>query len=164
MHGNKILYAISQNTCFIKLIGYVKLNMSSGFDSLVRQELQRKRINQFVIDLRKAEYLDSTNLGLLCTIATRMKAEYNRKPIIISPPRDIKIVLDAMGFDNLFDYSDKIDESDLKYYDTTEIKYELRKTREFVLDSHKALTEINEANKKKFANVIEAIQNKKLLS
>ncbi len=162
MKKGKILFSKKSNICFLKFVGELRYDSSSGFDCLVRRELENKQIVNFVLDFKEAEYLDSTNLGIMGMIASGMKNKSPKKPVIVGPQKDLLTIISSMGFDILFEILDDWDSGELKYQDTSTINVKKRKTNELVLESHKTLAEMSKYNKEKFTSVIEAIiKNKK---
>ena len=161
MNNNKILFALKSNTCFIKFVGELRYNLSSGFNSLVKQELENKMITQFVLDINEAVYMDSTNLGIIGMIAAGLKNKSQKKPILLGPQKDMLTILVSMGFDKLFDIRNELITEALTYKDTLTVKPKNHKQNELILESHKTLAEMNKYNKEKFTPVINAILKKK---
>ena len=161
MSKNKILYAIEDHTCYVKMQGSLNYTLCAGFDGVVRQLFENDHIENFVIDLTDAEYLDSTNLGILGIIAEGLKSKSAKKPVIITPKEDVLKILLSVAFDTLFEFRESIDKMDINYKDTAHVEAPKRSTDEFVLESHKTLAQLNEDNKEKFSQVIETIQKRK---
>ena len=161
MTENKILYAIEDDTCYVKMQGSLNYTLCAGFDSIVKELFANDNIKNFIIDLIEAEYLDSTNLGILGIIAEGLKSKSSQKPIIITPKEDVLKILLSVAFDTLFEFKENVDKKDIDYKDTSLIDVSKRSTDEFVLESHKTLAQLNEENKDKFSHVIETIQKRK---
>jgi len=160
MAENKILYAIDNNTCYVRMQGSLNYTICAGFDGVVKQLFTNENIRNFIIDLKDAEYLDSTNLGILGIIAEGLKSKSSNKPIIINPKEDVLKILLSVAFDTLFDFKETLDKKKIEYIDTSQIDVQKRRTDELVLESHKTLAQLNENNKEKFSHVIETIQNR----
>jgi anti-anti-sigma factor len=162
MNKGKILFSLKSNVCFVKLIGELRYNLSQGFDSLVRRELKNNQTTHFILDLKEAEYLDSTNLGIIGMIAAGLKNKSAEKPVIVGPHKDILTIFRSMSFDTLFEISDTWKSEKLNYQDTSTIDSKKRDPREMILESHKTLAGMSKHNKEKFDPVIETIlKNKK---
>jgi anti-anti-sigma factor len=162
MTDNKILFAIEGDTCYVRMQGSLTYTICAGFDGVVKELFSNEDIHNFIIDLTDAEYLDSTNLGILGIIAEGLKSKSNKKPLIISPKEDVLKILLSVAFDTLFDFQDHIEKHDINYMDTASTEVKKRSADEFVLESHKTLAQMNEDNKEKFSHVVETIQNRKL--
>jgi len=161
MAENKILYAIDDDTCYVKMQGSLTYTICAGFDGVVKELFTNDSIHNFIIDLKDAEYLDSTNLGILGIIAEGLKSKSLKKPVIITPKEDVLKILLSVAFDMLFDFKEEVDRKDIEYVDTAQIDVKKRRPDEFVLESHKTLAQLNEDNKEKFSHVIETIQKRK---
>jgi len=161
MTENKIFYAINADTCYVRMQGSLTYTICAGFDGVVKELFTNDEIQNFVIDLTDAEYLDSTNLGILGIIAEGLKSKSSNKPIIITPKEDVLKILLSVAFDTLFDFRESLETKDIDYIDTADIEVKKRSADEFVLESHKTLAQLNEDNKEKFSHVIETIQNRK---
>ena len=161
MTENKILYAIDGDTCFVRMQGSLTYTICAGFDGVVKQLFNNEDIHNFIIDLRDAEYLDSTNLGILGIIAEGLKSKSSKKPLIIHPKEDVLKILLSVAFDTLFNFQDDMDKDDIDYIDTALTEVKKRSADEFVLESHKTLAQMNEDNKEKFSHVVETIQQRR---
>ena len=108
MNENKILYAIEEDTCYVKMQGSLNYTICAGFDSVVKELFANDNIKNFIIDLIDAEYLDSTNLGILGIIAEGLKSKTSQKPIIITPKEDVLKILLSVAFDTLFEFKENL--------------------------------------------------------
>ena len=80
MIENKILFAVDRDTCYVRMQGSLNYTICAGFDGVVKELFTNEDIHNFVIDLKDAEYLDSTNLGILGIIAEGLKSKSSKKP------------------------------------------------------------------------------------
>jgi anti-anti-sigma factor len=161
MSDNKILYSVENDTCYVRMQGSLNYTICAGFDGVVKELFTNDNIDNFIIDLTDAEYLDSTNLGILGIIAEGLKSKSSNKPIIITPKEDVLKILLSVAFDTLFVFKEKLEKTDINYIDTALTEVKKRQPDEFVLESHKTLAQLNESNKEKFSSVIETIQKRK---
>ena len=158
MKDDKILYAIKDNVCLIKLIGLIQCSTVSGFDLFIRQISQDESIKYVLIDLCETDYMDSTNLGLLAEIARFMIKKYNRKPTIISTNNKVTALIENMGFKKIFiivkgleDFTDELKEIPGVEQDDLE-------KASMILEAHKAIMEISDQNKSIFKDVVEILE------
>ena len=63
MDQNKVLYALENRCLYLKMIGSIRHTVCTNLDSIVRQVIDQDQVDQFVVDLRSAVFLDSTSLG-----------------------------------------------------------------------------------------------------
>ena len=115
--------------------------------------------NSVVVDLTEAKGIDSTNLGLLAELGKRCKAVFGTKPTIIAQTGRVLSVLNTMSFQSLYTILD-VD---------TPIRGELDALPEvpdsqvdvafMILDAHKNLVSLSDANRDRFQIVVEAIED-----
>ena len=154
MIEGSILYNIKDGHCFILLVGRITYKISSNFDDFVRQILKKENIDSFLIDLRQTEHIDSTGLGLLAKIAIHSSQNNKDQPIIVSNNEDINIILDSMGFFDVFLIIESFSEFSSHFEDissTFQINVEKTKT---ILQAHEALMFLNQKNKDIFQDVV----------
>jgi anti-anti-sigma factor len=76
--------------------------MGGSFDTFITKVMADNIIEDFVIDLTDAEYIDSTNLGLLARIQVFSVGKLAKRPTLISSNDTINSILQNLGFDRLF--------------------------------------------------------------
>lgn len=140
------------------MTGRIRHTVSPGFDAFVKQEIENKNTKYYIIDLQNAQYIDSTNLGILARIAKHTLSAYNNKPTIISGNKEVNTILLSMRFDKIFDIVDKWHSLPQKFNDTAEFDKDAREPRKFILDSHKELINLDTEDKQQFENIVKAIE------
>lgn len=153
------LYAVDKNRYYIKLIGRVRYDISSGFNKFLDEILGRNDCTDFLLDLTETEYIDSTNLGLIARIAKYMR-KCGKKAKIISVNEDINKILCSVGFDEIFIIINKPETIEATLNEVEHIKDDERTFVKMMLEAHKILAEISEENMEKFKGVIELIGKK----
>ena len=158
MENDKVLYAVSDNICFIKMTGIIQCATVSGFDLFIKQIFQDEAIDDILIDLCETEHIDSTNLGLIAEIARFMIKKYNRKPTIISKNEKITAILENMGFRKVFiivkglgDFTDELKE-------VPGIEQSEWEKAKMILEAHKAIMELSEKNESIFKDVVKMLE------
>ena len=157
MDRGRYFYAEKDDITYIKMVGNLKYTTSSGFDHFVDGLMERGFTN-VVIDLSEATYIDSTNLGLIAKIAGRARHNPNMHVSIVSPNEDINEILRSVRFDKLFTIVENVEGID----EFEEIPDEQRGKKEdlqMLLQAHKALIDIDEANRPQFKDVVELLEN-----
>ena len=99
MVQNKTLYSIIDQTCYLEMIGILTHSNTSGLDILIKSEIEKKNVNTFAIKMDKTSRIDSSVIGILVKVLKYMK---KTKPIIISPPTDIVMLLSNLGLMKYF--------------------------------------------------------------
>jgi len=136
----------------VKCKGRLNFQYTGDF-SLYVKELNIAKINKVIIDLKECEGMDSTFMGVLCSLG--LKAMKSKIPAIIyNANKNNTYLLDGLGLSPLFkfengdtDYFEKI--SDFSSKETDKIKL-----AEAIIQAHETLEDVDPANIPKFENVI----------
>ena len=160
MADGKYFFAKENKKAFFKLTGNLKYISSGKFDAFLDQLLEEDRdFEDVMIDLSEAEYIDSTNLGFLARIAEFMNENYCKKVTIYSPNEEINIVLESVGFDEVFTL---VKDSSNAFNDVNEISPSEVKERErtlMMLEAHKALMRVSDKNIPVFKSCVDLLQS-----
>jgi anti-anti-sigma factor len=157
--GNVLAYIDDTGACKIKLVGEIRYNSNvKGFMDFVSTKVAEEKITDVVVDLRKCDYIDSANIGVLAKITALQQQKNAKKPTLIYPEDskvydtidDVKIHqlfelrIDKEGQENLdFDYQE------LPREETTQLEI-----AKIMLATHKHLSDLNDSNKEKFKSVV----------
>jgi len=113
---------------------------------------------KIIIDLSQCDYMDSTFLGTIL-LANRMIYKSNGKFIeIAKPTKFCKNLLTQMGLDKYFPIIDLDYDNSGGRIELDEEQLEGLEKANFLLQTHKALSDVNELNKTKFALVTKLLQ------
>jgi anti-anti-sigma factor len=158
MDRGRYYFAEKEGITYIKMVGNLKYNTSSGFDRFVDGLLERGFSNA-VIDLSEASYIDSTNLGLIAKIANRGRTRGDVNVSIISPNEDINEILRSVRFDKIFDIvtdTSQLDEAVLE--EIPDEKRGEKESLEMLIKAHKCLMNVHEENRPDFKDVVELLE------
>ncbi len=142
----------------LRLLGDVRLTLSTAFDEFIEQMLAADDFTSVAIDLSDVDGLDSTTLGLLAKIAIQTKQKFNFKPILVSTDSSITRLLTSMCFERIFDIRDHgietIDDfGELAIAVSSE--YEVKAK---VLEAHRTLMGLSEENAACFKDLVNALE------
>lgn len=154
----KYLFARHDTCLFFKLTGKLKYTFSSGFDTFLETLIEEDDFTCAVFDLTEAEYLDSTNLGLIAKIGEHLLNNYNSRLTIISDSEDINEVLRRVGFDDYFIIIDDTSRMEDQLEEVPFLEQDEIETARVVLKAHKHLIDLDDRNEKPFQNVITLIE------
>jgi len=143
---------------FLKLSGHLKYRGSADFDQFLETFSDYLKNRDVLIDLTGAEYLDSTNLGLLARIADRMLTEQGKKTTIISTNEEITKLLINIGFDEFFIIINHPEEFQTDLQKIPELQDKERSMAAMMLDAHRALMKISEKNRETFRDVVTLLE------
>lgn len=159
-NGNaSIRVATTGQVACVKLEGRASFACSVEFKRLI-QDLCRRGVNHFVVDLGACPIMDSTFLGMLAGLGTRMCAEgtpVDRRPIELLNPTDrVTELLDNLGVAHLFSLSRGATPEDLNFVEIDPAgggrptKLDLSRN---CLEAHRILMDLNPENVAKFTDV-----------
>lgn len=158
MDSGNILHASRDDVHVLRFIGDIRYTLSPSIDCYLDGIFASSDPAGFVIDLTETTSIDSTNLGLLARLATRMQRLGARRVTVVSNRADINAVLNSMALDEVFDI---VEDSCLETEAAREIPQEnsdrdtLSRT---LIDAHRALMDLNEHNKDMFKDVVTALE------
>jgi len=154
MSAGKILFAEQDGIYFIQLQGSVRYSASQGLGKLIDRIAGDEEAREVVVDLTQAEYLDSTNLGLLAKTANVSLSRFGKQPLLVSGNTDINMVLKSMGFEHVFQIVSDWAPSSFETADITTTTADAH----LLLDAHRYLSSLNEKNAETFRDVIELLE------
>ena len=158
MKESKILYAEKDKIYFLKMVGDIRHTISVNFNLFIESIFADTSLKDVFIDLNDAEYIDSTGLGLLAKIGGQMLHTMQRKATMLSSNVDINQVLHSMGFEAVFIIVDNPSCFSGELAEIPKINKHDREKVEVLLETHKTLMEMNEANAAIFRNAVEVLE------
>lgn len=138
--------------------GAIRHTLCTNLDILICNVIRQEEVDEFVIDLRPATYLDSTSLGLIARMARYMKDKSDEKLVIISLNEDVNQILNSVQLDSIANIVDSWKNLPEQFIDSELITEQVQSNREMIIKSHQELAKINEDNRKKFTAVIESLE------
>lgn len=155
MNKGEYLYRREGARLFLKLKGNLKFTGSFGFDRLV-DTMVDKDLDNVLLDLNDASYIDSTNLGIIARIAEELRTR-DKRLTILSSNEDVNDILSSVGFDKVALILKKEEElSGLQEIET--LKLRDREMAESMIRAHKSLISLYHANKEVFQDVVELME------
>jgi len=158
MNEGKYQFAENDNFYLIKMSGNLKYTGSGGFDTFIENIFSKIDNKAVVIDLTEANYLDSTNLGILAKISDKMLNTFDKKTTIISLNPDISTLLVNIGFDEYFTILDESPVTTTVLSDISDLVTGNRSMALMMLEAHKSLMDMNEKNKSVFSSVVDLLE------
>ena len=113
----------------------------------------------FQIDLSRCNYMDSTFLGMLAGVGSKVK-ERSLPPIqLINPTERVRGMLESLGIDHLFEMTQG-DISSIPLNPLPEHKISKEAKSYEMLEAHEKLAEVFPRNKARFSDVIALLRKK----
>jgi anti-anti-sigma regulatory factor len=159
MENGCILQARHGATCVFAFVGEIRYPLGPSLSGQLDELFRRADFDDILIDLSAATCIDSTCLGLLARVGNFMRSRFQRKPVLLCPRPDIGELLDCLGFDQVFAIRQETrpPPEGAREIGATAPAGE-RELAWTVLEAHRTLSELNEANRLRFKDVIAAIE------
>ncbi|WP_422133083.1 STAS domain-containing protein [Endozoicomonas sp. ALD040] len=160
MTTGKILFAKSDGTYILKLVGEVRLTLCASLEKM----LSKPDFTSVIIDLTDTDTIDSTSLGLLAKLSIQTKKNLGLVPVIISTKDDITRILLSMGFDRVFVIVRELEgyeklNLNLNMHDIAcDGNLEQSSQARKVLDAHKVLMSLSEENRETFSGLVKQLE------
>jgi anti-anti-sigma factor len=165
MSSGKILTAEHHQMAMLKLIGDVRVLMSSALDNYSQSLYRRGILDALVIDMTGCKGIDSTALGLLAKLAIQLRNRFNITPTIISTNPDITRILKGMSFQLIFTIVEKPGRatpqlaSSKAYEEFSQGKESENSVKDKVIDAHLTLMTLSEENRLEFQDLVHSLKN-----
>lgn len=161
MSSGQILVAEHRGTYVIRLLGDVRLTLCISFDQFIDSMFsEQNKLHAVLFDLREAEGIDSTTLGLMAKISIGARARGLTNPVVITSNASIRRLLMSMGFDDIFDI---VSNASVPFDGSEPLPEDLsdeEEVRARVLEAHQILMDLNQPNKIKFLELVETLRGK----
>ena len=154
----RVLQADCSGVYILKLVGEVRLNACSTIDSVIEKISESPNFRSLVVDLSETDHLDSTTLGMLAKLAVKAKEKSHFLPSIVSTNPDVTRIVESMGFDSVFVISKEPIENESVLAEMEQKPLQEEEMRQTVLNAHRVLMDINENNRDKFRDLVDALQ------
>jgi anti-anti-sigma factor len=161
MAEDKVLFALREERCFIKLVGEAKYSTTAGFDTFINNLFERGDIRDVLVDLTDTSYIDSTSLGELTKIASFLMQSKHRRPTLISTRESINSTIEGLGLDRVFvvvhDTVGAVGR-EVEMREIPETDKGERENARRILEAHRCLMSLNEKTGRIFRNVVDAFE------
>ncbi len=154
----RILVASHDGVYVIVFEGDVRLTLCTTVDEYLEKMFNDPEFRSVIVDLSVTENIDSTSLGLLAKLSIQADKRFSLRPTLISTRRDITRILLSMGFDEVFDLVEQPLEHREQLAVLPEIKASEEDVRQRVLDAHRILMSMNDANRDAFHDLVAALE------
>jgi len=157
MADGNVYHAERDGTVVLRFQGDIRYTIAPALDRFLDALFARPDLQTIIVDLSDAASIDSTGLGLLARIANFLHRRDGSRPLLFSSQPDINAVLSSICLDTAFIHCEQRPDlapaSALAAGDPSE-----RELAQTVLDAHRLLCEMNDANRAQFQDVVEAFE------
>ena len=158
IHG-RILVARQAGVYLMKFVGDVRVTLCTAVDSFLDTMFHDDEFRSVVVDLSRTDGIDSTSLGVLAKLSIQAKNRYDYIPTLVSTNPDITRILMTMGFDDVFNIVEEPIEHEAQLGELPMKESSEEDVRARVLEAHRALMSLNEANREAFQDLVETLES-----
>jgi anti-anti-sigma factor len=158
MNSGKILAAEHDQIPVLKLVGDVRVLMSSTIENFFQTIYSKAILDAMIVDLSETKGIDSTALGLLAKMAIQLRNRFNVKPSIISTNKNITRILKGMSFDIIFDIVEEPLSNDAEFGELSLVSEPEDVIKRKVIIAHQALMTLSEENRIEFQDLVTALK------
>lgn len=157
----KILVADHEGTYLLRFEGDVRLTLCVAIDEFLQKMFDAPNFTAVVVDLCKAQGLDSTSLGILAKLAKEARRKTVRLPILVCDNADVLRSLNSLGIDELFEqagpeFADYAAVAPLGTLEDVEPCED--DTRRRVLEAHRMLMSLSPSNAEQFRDLVTQLE------
>jgi anti-anti-sigma regulatory factor len=153
----KILFAEQDGIHVLKFEGDVRLSLGPTISGFLEQIKTSTDFRSLIVDLSDAVAIDSTALGLIAKVGIFCREHFDLAPSIVSPGEDITRLLESMAMQEVY----MISRDPISSLELIELPQEMASEDDMrvqVLEAHKTLMSLNESNRDKFRDLVEALE------
>ena len=158
MPDNQVFYAEREGFHGLRFVGRISYTIGPSLEQFIKQIGKGPKAQGFMLDLRKAESIDSTSLGLLAQLAKWMHKNGGPKASLLSTRKDINDLLFAIGFNEIFDL---VDEAAHPVVEDEALELPERfdeESTKTVLAAHRTLIALSDENRVRFEDVVRLLE------
>jgi len=154
---DQILVGETKNTVFISVEGRGNFQNSHSMKDFALAMIDRGKTN-IVLDLKSCVGMDSTFMGVLAGLAIKLRKSNQKALTLINVSPHNLDLLETLGLSQLLNIVDVTETPSPSVTPVPSTQPEKGDVAKHMLEAHEQLSEISEANKVKFKNVIQYLQ------
>ncbi len=158
----RILVGSHDGVYLIVFEGDVRLTLCTTVDVYLEKMFLDRAFRSVVIDLSRTENIDSTSLGLLAKLSIQAEKRFDYRPTLVSTNPDITRILLSMGFDEVFNLQETPLEQEEQLTELPKMVATEADVRQRVLEAHRTLMSMNDANEAAFQDLVAALEAESL--
>ncbi len=159
MNTGKILVSDQADTCLLKLVGDVRLTLSTSLNRYMEALFGNNGIKRVIVDMLDTEGVDSTTLGLIAKLGLHCRKHYRVNVQLFCQNQSILSTLDCMGFGDIIDICQQPPDVSGDLYSLESVDAKIDEVRQHVLESHRILGQLNSQNSAQFDDLIRALES-----
>jgi len=154
----RVLVAEHNGAYVLKLVGDVRLTLSSSIDQFVERMFACVSCQSVIVDLTETEGLDSTTLGMLAKMALFVRKQLHVRPLAVSDNDGIIRLLNSMGFEQIFDIQRTCEVCATAHSDEAHVTtLDEKEAKAKVLQAHQVFMTLNQKNRETFKELVDSL-------
>lgn len=159
MDTGRLLWAQQQGTYVIKLVGEIRMTLSSTLESCIKSMLERTDFKALIVDVTQTDTIDSTSLGLLARTALATLQRNGQLPVLVSTNEDITRIILSMGFkDRVYRIVTQHELEPIPSQEVARQSLDEQQAHHYVLEAHRVLMSLNQANHDAFKDLVTTLE------
>ncbi len=158
MTEGKILVAEEAGVYLLKLIGDVRITLSTSLGSYIDAIFKSDHVDSVFIDLVDTDAVDSTALGLLTKLAMHCAKKFGIQPTVFCTSPSIYRILESMGLEDVFVIVRGTPTEIENLRELQQITADVDELRHQVLEAHRLLSILNSKNRREFLDLIRTLE------
>lgn len=158
MQQGRILAACQHGAYVIRLVGDVRLNLSTSMDDFFQRMFDDPEFVSVWVDLCDVEGIDSTTLGLLAKLALKVREKYGFEPAIYSRDPGITRLLKSMAFNRLFELHEETCSNPENITEIPSVKGNEEAVKQKVIEAHRVLMGMSAENRDRFKDLLTVLE------
>ncbi len=159
MAAGRILVGSHDGVYVILFEGDVRLTLCTAVDGYIGKMFQDAEFKSVVVDLTRTESIDSTSLGLLAKLSIQAQKLFGYLPTLVCPQKDVLRIILSMGFEDVFNIQENALEHEEQLGELPVSSSSEEDVRQRVLEAHRILMDMNEANRQAFHDLVETLES-----
>lgn len=151
----RVLVAEHNGVFVLKLVGDVRLTLSSTIDQFVERMFACVSCQSVIVDLTETEGVDSTTLGMLAKMALFVRKQLHIRPLAVTDNDGIIRLLNSMGFEQIFDIQRTCAVCAVADYELQAATLDEKEAKARVLQAHQVLMTLNQKNRETFKELVD---------
>jgi len=150
--------AFHDSKYFLKLSGELRYTDCVAFNQFLKKICREDNYSDVMVDLTEADFLDSTNLGLIAKLAIHVQGKFKHKLPILSTRSQVTKSMTSMGLGHLCLFLEELggptpelEGSEFEQGDEKDIAV-------VMLDAHRTLMGLTKENETVFRNVVALLE------
>ncbi len=154
---NVIQVAVGENASYIKVIGRATFNLAPDLKNFIERQMEKK-LQDFFIDLKDCECMDSTFVGVITSLAIKYSTDNGNYIKLFNLSEHLIKILNTLGLLNVLCIFNTASDEGVSFTEAEKTGASKKELTETMLEAHETLSAINEKNALEFKNVVDYLR------